>query len=166
MSRQLSTNAKQAIFAQQTSEIFAILLTITHPDLTNPIRLSSDSHELLPTAGVRGIISRGQEYIYLPFSVSLPSQDETGVARAQISIDNIDRTIVQAVRQANSSLAIKIEVILVSDPDNVEISIDNFKLQKVTYDAFTVGGELSLEYYDLEPFPYKRFTPSGFPGIF
>lgn len=166
MSRPLSNAAKQAIFAQQTSEVFIILVTIAHETFDNPIRVCSDPFEVLPDAGVRGIVSRGDEYVFLPFSIELPVQDDSGVARASISVDNITREIVQYVREATSALSITIEVVLASDPDTPEITVADFKLERVTYDALTVSGEISVEYYELEPFPARRFTPSDFPGLF
>lgn len=166
MSRALSNAAKQAMYAQQTGEVFIILLTISHPSFEEDVRISSDPYELLPDAGVRGVLSRGLEFPYLPFSINLPQQDDTGTSRANISIDNIDRRMVFAVRSADSALAIKIEIVLGSDVNAVEISIDDFRLERVTYDAFTISGDISIEYFDLEPYPSKRFTPSDFPGIF
>lgn len=164
--RQLSAAARQAVYNQETSEVFIFLLTITHPNLTDTIRLSSDPTVLLPVSGVRGTISRGEEYQFLPFTVTLPSQDDTGIARANISIDNIDRRMVEAVRRANSALTVTLEVVLASSPDVLEVTAPDFRLEKVTYDALTISGDLSLEYYDLEPYSKLRFTPNSFPGMF
>lgn len=164
--RQLSNAARQAVFAQDTSQVFIMLLTITHPNFVEPIRLSSDPTTLLPIAGFRGTISRGNEYIYMPFSVALPSQDDTGIARANISIDNIDRQIVMYIRQADSALSVNLEIVMASSPDVIEVSAPDFRLEKVSYDALTVSGDLSLEYYDLEPYSKLRFTPNAFPGMF
>lgn len=166
MSRQLSNTAKAAIYAQNTQEVFIILLTISHETFSDDIRLCSDPYELLPNAGVRGVVSRGLEFIFIPFSIKLPVQDDTGVARASISIDNINREIVNAVRNANSSINFKIEIVLASDVETPEISIDKLKLERVQYDAFTVSGDISLDYFDLEPFPSGRVNPADFPGAF
>jgi hypothetical protein len=81
MPRNVSDNLKQAVFSQETSEVFITLVTITHPDFAEDIRVCSDPFELLPIAGVKGVVSRGDEYIYLPFNISLPAQDDTGIAR-------------------------------------------------------------------------------------
>lgn len=164
--RQVSETFKRAVFAQQTDEVFICLVTITHPSFTAPIRIASDPFEVLPIAGVRGVVSRGEEYVYLPFEIKLPSQDETGISRASLSVDNVDREIVSAVRGADSALGITIEVVMSSDVDVPEVAIQNFRLDRVTYDAFTVSGDISVEYFDLEPFPARRFTPSDFPGLF
>ena len=166
MSRNLSDNARRAAFAQQTDVAFIILITITHPDLSDTIRLCNDPLMDLPSAGVKGVVSRGEEFVYLPFNFVLPKSDETGIAKAKLSIDNIDLSMVVAVRTATSSLRVLVEVILSNDPNNVEIALPDFQLDSATYDAFTISGDLSMEYYDLEPFPKDRFTPSQFPGLF
>ena len=164
--RNLSAPAREASNAQQTNEAFVVLVTINHSTFDAPVRVCSDPHELLPDAGVRGIISRGNEYIFMPFEVELPQQDDSGVARAKITMDNISREIVAAVRQATSALSITLEVVLASSPDTLEVSVADFRLERVTYDALTISGEISVEYFDLEPYPSRRFTPADFPGIF
>lgn len=164
--RTLSNAAKAALYAQSTDEAFIILVTINHSTFTDPVRVASDPLELLPVAGVRGVISRGEEFVFLPFNIELPAQDDSGVAKARLSVDNISREIVAAVRTATSALSINIEIVLASDPDTVEVSIEDFRLDRVTYDALTVSGDISVEYFDLEPFPARRFTPSDFPGLF
>lgn len=164
--RQLSNAAKAAIFAQSTDRAFIVLITINHSTFTQPIRVASDPKELLPDSGLRGVVSRGMEFVFMPFSINLPAQDDTGVAKASISVDNINREIVAAVRRASSALSITIEIVLDSSPDTLEASMEDFRLERVTYDAMTVSGDISLEYFDLEPFPSRRFTPSDFPGLF
>lgn len=161
-----STAFKQAVFSARTTEAFPVLLTISHSSFTDDIRVSSDPAVLLPEAGERGIVSRGLEYVFFPFEITLPQQDETGIARARISIDNIDRRVVRAIRAANSAVSVKIEVVASSDVDTPEFTADNFRLEQVEYDAFTVSGDISVEYFDLEPYPAKRYTPSDFPGLF
>jgi hypothetical protein len=165
--RQLSTDATEAIFAEETDKVFITLLTISHPSWPEDIRFASDPFEELPSAvTTRGVVSRGDEYVFIPFSVNLPDQNDTGNAKASISIDNINRQIVDRVRRADSAIRVKIEVVLNTSIDTPEITIENFRLEQVTYDAFTVSGDISLQYYDLEPFPSKQFTPSDFPGLF
>lgn len=166
MSRQLSNAAIQAAYSQETSEVFVSLLTITNPSFTEPIRLSSDNAVLLPNSNVRGTISNGIEYIYCPFTITLPQDDDTGIARATIRVDNIDRRITEAVRRATSAISVDIRIVLASSPDVIEAIVQDFRLEQVSYDALEVSGELSLDYYDLEPYSKLRFTPSGFPGLF
>lgn len=166
MSRTLSPEAKEALFAERTSEVFITLVTLNHPSFTQPARFSSDPTQVLPDAGERGTLSQGEEYLFLPFEFDLPAQDDTGIANARIVIDNIDRRIVAAARTANSAVDVTISVVLASNPDVHEITISGFKIDKVNYNAVELSGVISVEYFDLEPFPAKRFTPSDYPGIF
>jgi hypothetical protein len=164
--RSVSATLKEAAFSQQTDVVFIYLVTITAPNLTQPILITSDSFELLPVAGGRGVVSRGDEYVYLPFELSLPNEDDTGIGRAKITIDNVSREIVQAVRGSSGKIGIKIEIVLSTDVDTPEVVLDNFILDSINYDALTVTGEISVQYYDLEPYPSRRFTPSDFPAMF
>lgn len=162
----LSTNAKIASFSQETAEVFALLLTITSSGFAQPLRFSTDNATLLPTAGVRGTLSRGEEYLYLPMNIDLPTQDETGVSKAKITLDNINREIITLLRTVQSPLTMTIEIVLASSPDTVEMSVPDMKLERVQYDAFQISGEISLDYFELEPFPSGRFVPSKWAGIF
>lgn len=167
MSRNVSNALRAATNAQQTDTAFITLLTITNQNLATPIRVCDDPNQMLPVAGVRGVVSRGDEYIFLPFAFSLPAEDDTGIGRASLTIDNISREIVQAVRLAiGTKISLKIEIVLSSDLNTPEVVMNDFILEGIKYDAFTVTGDVTVEYYDLEPFPARRFTPSDFPGIF
>lgn len=164
--RTVSNTFRQESYKQSTKACFILLMTLSHADWVEDVRVASDPFELLPSAGVRGIVSNGLEYLFLPFSLNLPTQDDTGISKCEISIDNVDRRIIESVREATSKVSVAMQVILSSDPDNIEISYSDFKLERVSYDAFIVSGEISVEYFDLEPFPKSRYVPSDFPGIF
>ena len=166
MSRTVSATFKKAVFAQETTEAFICLLTISHPSFTQDVLLTDDPTQLLPVAGVRGIISNGVEFLFLPFTFQLPAQNDSETAKATITIDNVSQEIIKQVRSANSAVSLKIQIVLSSTPDVIDFEADNFQLNNVTYDALTVSGDLSLDYFDLEPYPAPSFTPSYFPGLF
>jgi len=46
MPRSISSTAQAAINAQETDEIFLILLTISHDDLAEPIRVVSNNENI------------------------------------------------------------------------------------------------------------------------
>jgi len=164
--RALTPAALASINAQTTDECYIILITISSDVLVTPLRIASDPFELLPVAGQRGVVSRGDEYVFLPFELTLPNQDDTGIGRARITIDNVSREIVQAIRQTAGQIELKIEIVLASDVDSPEVSMDNFILDSVNYDALTITGSISVQYYDLEQYPQGSFNPSQFSGLF
>jgi hypothetical protein len=118
------------------------------------------------STGVPGVKSQGEEFVALPFEISLPNEDEDTLPRARLTIDNVSREIIKAVRSINSPAQITIQVVLASDPDTVEAEITKFQLTNVTADALTVQGDLTTEQFDQEPYPAGRFTGAGFPGMF
>lgn len=163
----LSATLKSALFSEETTEVPIVLITIDNPTLTQPIRISSDPTELLPIAGERGTISRGNEFVFLPFDMNMPVQDDTGVVEANIIIDNVDRRIVSAVRSAaRERTDILFEIVLASSPDDVEIAHPNMKLDNVTYNALTLEARISIDNLLLEPYPSTEFVPSKWPGLF
>lgn len=164
--RPVTNTFRRESYSLSTKECFVLLLTLSHADWTENVYVASDPMTLLTVAGVRGVLSNGIEYLYLPFSLILPSQDPSGTSKCEISVDNVDRRIIEAVRSASSKVSVAMQVVLSSDPDSVEISYEDFELGQVGYDAFTISGQISVEYFDLEPFPYARYNPADYSGIF
>src|SRR5579885_2175455 len=89
VSRALSLAARQAVNAQETGEVFLLLLTLDHDELAAPIRVVNNTVD---------IVSRGNTYIAYPFQLELPAEDADQISSVRLSIDNVDRTIVQSLR--------------------------------------------------------------------
>lgn len=157
MTRTTSATFKAAVFAQETGEAFILLITISHDDLDDDIRVCSDGQQ---------VTSNSLDYEAFPFQLTLPEVTEDGPPRARLVIDNVDKQIVEAVRTITTPPTVKIELVLASDPDTVEASFDDFVLRNIQYDMLTVQGELLLEVFETEPFPSAGFYPSNFPGLF
>jgi len=159
---------KSSVYAQETDDVFIVLVTLYSDELAEDILLSNVAHEKFDDLGdnIYGVTSNGDRYIYCPFKISLPRDDKTGTVSAKLSIQNVDRSIVSYARSVQRSITVKIQVVLSRDTDVVELEFDNFRLSSVSYDALVVEGALTLDYWGLEPFPSGRFTPSKFPGLF
>ena len=149
-----------------TGEAFIILLSIEHPSLTPPARISNDPTQLLPIAQVRGTISNGDEYVYLPFEFIFPNQESDTSPVAQLRIDNVSREISTIIDSISSPPTIQIQVVLSSTPDIVELVLRDFKLQRTEWNILTITGDITVEHFEQEPYPSGRFNPSGFPGLF
>lgn len=157
MPRTLSSLAKQALFAQETGEVFLALLTISHPELLQPLRFVNNT---------QAIVSRGQNYTAWPFEIVLPGDQEAKPPVMTLKIDNVDREIVKTIRALTTPPTITLEIILASQPDTVEASFTGFTLRNTNYDALVVEGELRLEETISEPFPAGTFNPNTTPGLF
>ncbi|MEP2977956.1 MAG: DUF1833 family protein [Lentilitoribacter sp.] len=167
MSRTISTAFLEAINAQETDEVVICLLTITHDDIEDAIYLSSDATTRIsddPLVYVTA--SRGNNHLYLPFTFTMPDDKSDSPPRIQIAFDNIDRTMVTLLRSVSSPVDVKVEIILASSPDVVEIEMPVMQLSDVSIKADIIGGTLVVDSLVNEPYPAGSFTPSNFPGIF
>lgn len=157
MSRSTSLTFRQAVNAQETPEVFLILVTIAHASLDPPIR---------PVRNNEDIPSNGETFIRCPFEITLPIDDADQPPRAKLRIDNVDRRIVQAIRAATSAPTVTIQIVLASDPDTLEAEFTDLTLREATYDVGVVTGDLVPDLFAAEPYPGDVFSPALFPGMF
>lgn len=160
MPRPLSTALKAALYAQQTGEVILAKTTITHASIIGgPLRVVND---------LQNFVSQGNTYVALPFQVTLPADGEDGRPTVRLVIDNVDRSMVTAIRSIppSSPPTVQIDLVLASTPDVIEISFPNLTLRNVDYDQFVISGDLAVNQDDREPIPYQRYTPQLFPGLF
>lgn len=155
--RQLSSDMLQDIFAQETGEAILALVTIEHSSLSSPIRVTSDGVET---------VSNGNTFLPFPFEFTFPDQTNDGEITAKLRIDNVDRQITKAVRNAGSAPTVTTQIVRGSAPDTIEAEFPDFKLSNVNYNQFTVEGTLELESLTSQPFPQHTFDPQKFPNLF
>lgn len=151
----LSSAAIASMHAEDTDEVWLVLLTISHDDLDAPIRVVNNTED---------IVSDGLTYIALPFELELPDQGERP-GEARIRIDNVNRAIVEAVRTIQAPPNVAFKIILASQPDVIEYEHSGLTLRDVTYDVASVQGYLRYEDLTSEPVA-DTITPSRFPGLF
>lgn len=165
--RALSLTMRQALNAQESGEVAIVLLTIQHPDLPTPIRLSSDPTTLLTDTPLQyGTVSRGYTFRFFPFVISLPDDVSERSPTAQIQIENVSRELVSIVRSTSTPATVWMQMVLASNPSFVEIDYPLFDLRSVSYTASVMTLELSIDSLATEPYPSGNFDPAGFPGMF
>ena len=168
MSRSTSALFRRAAYRPQTGEVVVMLLTLTHADLAAPIRASNDNKNTFAIGGVtvRGTISNGENYVYLPMGFQLPDDSEESISEARIQLDNIDRAILASIRSITSAPSVTIQLVLASQPNTIEAAYNNFALADVQADPLTISGRLTLGNFLGEPYPGGSMNPSNFPGMF
>lgn len=155
--RTLSSAAQGAVFAAQTGQAFILYIKIDHADLPAPIRVNSDA-----VVYVRD----GENWHPFPFAVAMPPERDDRLAGVQLIIDNIDRSIVNAVRSVSSAPTITLEVAMGSSPETLEAGPFVYTLKNAKWDAHTVEGDLAFEDILNEAFPGGSFTPQTHQGLF
>jgi len=155
--RQLSSGMLQDLFSEDTGEAILALVTISHSSLSEPIRVTSD--------GVQ-TVSNGNTFEPFPFEFTFPDQTDEGEITAKLRIDNVDRQITKAVRNAQSWPLVTTQIVRGSDPDTIEAEFPDFRLSNVSYNKHTVEGTLTLESLTSQPMGQHSFSPQYFYNLF
>ena len=155
--------------AQESGVVVVLLMTITHPDWVAPVRLSTDPTQRITETSsdvIYGTQSRGNDYLFLPAQITLPSQTEEAPPQMRISIDNVSRDLVAEIRALSSPPAFQVELVTADDPDTVLAMWPEFLMANIQYNATTINADLVIETLQAEPYPAGTFTPAEFPGVF
>lgn len=153
----MSAAAIAALNAPETDEVFLLLLELNEASLLEPIRYVHDHSN---------ITSRGNVYYASYFDIELPTERPDSIDTARITVDNVDRNIVTAIRTASGRPTARVELILASDPDTVEAGPFDFELQSAEYDALTVSGTLAYDDVVEIRGPLHLRSPHWFPDLF
>jgi hypothetical protein len=163
----LSLNFRKALFAQESGEVVIFLLTITHPSLGSPILLSTDPTARITTDPlVYGTASRSLTFLYAGIDVSLPDEQDRTAPASKLIVSNITRDIIPLARSVSTPPSIKIEAVLASAPDTVEMSWPALSMTNLVYDSLSLTFDLTMDALATEPYPAGSFAPSSFPSLF
>lgn len=154
----LSSLAIQSAQALETSEVWLLLMEIDHTDLATPFYLVNNRES---------ITHNSTEYIAYPFSVVLSQDDGEHLPKVRLTIDNVDRALVETIRSISDTPTVNIKLVLASQPDTIELEISDLVLREVEYDAFTVSGTLYSDDILNSRFPESNVTQAaGYYGLF
>jgi len=168
----LSVAAIKAMFSPDSDDILITLLTIPQDvstGVTTTIRLADNYTGRLSETSqdvVYGVTSAANDYVFLPFEISLPTDDASTAPRCTITFQDVTQYLIPYIRNLTGAPTVNISMVLKSTPNVTEITFDGFKLTNVTYNANTITADLSMPIMEVEPFPAHSFTPAYFPGLF
>lgn len=165
--RILSLNFRKALFSQESGEVPIFLLTITHPSLADPIYLSTDPTERFSTTPLMyRTTSRTIDFLYAGIDVTIPDEQDKTPPASKLTIQNVTRDLIPLARSVSTPPSVKIEAVLASDLDTVEMTFPALDMSNLTYDANQLVFDLTMDALVTEPFPSGTFSPAYFPGLF
>lgn len=172
--RRVSLNARRATDAALSSEVEVALIVITHPALSQPIRLSTDPTERISDAplsyGTRsnwdGADPITDPYLFILASAELPDDLEDAPAAASIVLENADNRVAELLRSFTDQAVVHLAVVLASDPDLAEVEYRGLRMVSSSGDAGEVRIQISRQPIEDETVPMDRFTKHRFPGLF
>lgn len=161
------------MFSSETDEQIITLVTIQDPaNPSTPIRLADSFVQRIESLTtdddvIYGVVSRGQNYLFIPLEISLPSEEETGAGNCNITINYVTPEMIELVRQnLVNPTQVTLELVLSTNPDYIEAIFPGFQIIGASYTADSIRLDLDMVDFTKEPFPCYNFTPNYFPGLF
>ena len=141
--------------AQETGTAWLVLLTLDHPDLDRPIRVTSD--------GV-ATTSNGEVFESFPFEVTLPDDVEGRAPQARLRIDNTSQEIIALLRGLVTPPSLAIQIVRSTNPDVIEREWAGLEWRASSWDIGAITGTLAVDDLATEEFPYVTFD-GRFKGL-
>ena len=157
MSNTLSNELLGQLFAQNSDDPFLVLVTLTHPSFAAPIYLVNNT---------RDIISRGNTYRAFPMKVRLPVDDGETARDFTMEFDNASLELIEEIRSVTTQIGVKVEMILASIPDVVQMEQADLAINSLTYNASKIIARVVLDSFLNVEITSEKYGPGNFPGIF
>jgi len=157
--RNVSQSVREALFAQETDQVFVPVLTISHPEIAEPYRVVGNTQDL---------IKDGETYTAVPFRFELPDDQEDRIQTIKIQIENVSRTLVEMVRNISTAPDVSFEIVRTDEPEETIAGPWEMRLDEVSYNAITIEGELGRKRRLNVEFPKQEYAylPQNFEGLF
>jgi len=156
---------RSAMYAEHSEECEVALVTITHPNLAAPVRVSSDPTARLGIEPLRyGTTSRGNEYEHVVMSAIVPDDRKGTPPRVALVFENVGFDVVEVAQSFTNPATASIELVLASAPDTVIQAYRGLRIVRCTFDDATATFDLSREPFTSEP-SLARQTKNFCPGL-
>lgn len=153
----LSNELLSQLFTQESNDPFLMLITFSHTSFSSDFRVVNNQ---------ANIISRGLTFNSFPIKIRLPVDDGEKVKDVQLEMDNVSLEFVANLRSVTTQIGVKIEMILASLPDQVQMALEELKISTITYDTYKITANLILDNFLSTEMTGERYAPVNFPGLF
>ncbi len=156
MANQLSNQLLAQLFSQESSDPFLTLVTLSHDDFAT-IRLVNNTED---------IVSRGDTFTAFPMRIGLPSDDGEKAREVTLDFDNVALDLIKEIRTVTTPISVKLEMVLASIPDDVQIAFEELKIQNLSYNKTRVSARLFLDSFLSTEMTSEKYQPIIYPGLF
>lgn len=152
----LSQELRSQLYGQTSDDPFLMLVTMKHESF-DTLRFVNDAVD---------IESRGNTFVAFPIKITLPTDDGEAKREVKMSLDNVSLELIDELRSVVTPISAKIEMVLASQPDVVQMEVVDLLLRNITYNRQTISATLHLDDFLNTEMASERYTPTTFPGIF
>lgn len=156
LSRELSNQLLSEMLGQNSSDPFLTLLTLSHPSF-DTVRLVNN---------IRDITSRGNVYTAFSFKTKLSAEDGESQRTVELEIDNVSLELIDEIRTATTPINVDLEMVLASNPDQVQVDVLGLKLKTASYNKNSIRASLVFDDFLNTEMTSEKYGPQNFPGLF
>lgn len=153
----LSPELLAQLYCQDSDDPFLALITLSHSSFVSDIRLVNNQEN---------VTSRGLVYTAFPVNIKLPADDGETSRSVSLDFDNVGLSLIGPIRTVTSPISVKIEYILASLPNAVQIEVGELKIQTISYNKSRISATLVVDNFLTAALTSEKYTPTNFPGIF
>lgn len=155
----LSSGLLAQLYCQNSNDPFLTLIELSHDTFPEPYRFVNNS---VP------IVSRGNTFQPFPVKITLPADDGESIREVALELDNISLELIAAFRSltGKQQVGVKLEMILASMPDDVQMSLEELKIKTIQYNRTSIVCKLGLDDFLGTALTSESYTPSIYPGLF
>lgn len=166
----LSVALTEAYAAVDVSGDIYHTLEFDHPTFSVPLRFVQGTRIVgeyetvaLPVPG-----NSAASFTVVDFSFTLPGQEEGGVTKARIRIDNVSQLLQGVLREAISSdypFSVVYRAYSTNDLNNPEV-YTGLKMRSVSLSAISAEGDLGYEEIEMQNFPGQTYSLDKYPALY
>jgi hypothetical protein len=155
--RTLTPELLAELYGQESGTPFLMLMTLSHASFAGDIYLVNNTVN---------VTSRGTTFEAFPLLISLPADDGETQREVQLELDNTSLELIEELRMVSTPIDVKMEMILSSRPNEVQISLEDLKIKNINYNKNRITAKLYLDDFLNTAFGVEKYTPSKFPGLY
>lgn len=169
--RRVSLTKRLRQDALADDEVEVVLVHITHPDMPDVLRLSSDPGERLSAEPLlygtrsRWMSPDGAPYWFMLMAVMLPSDEDEAPPAGTLIFDAVSADLALALRSTLLQADVAMAVCQASDSHLVIAEWQGLKLVSADGGEAEITLTISRDPMTAEPFPAGRMTKERFPGL-
>ena len=108
----------------------------------------------------------GETWFARGMTLKLPADFSDGEPTGTLTLDNVLRDLIDAIRSTSSSPDIQVDFVSISDPATVQHGPFLFRVLSAPYRDLTVELQLGIDDFLNDAFPGFRFDPRNTPGAY
>lgn len=154
----LDADGLRAAHAQQSGDPFVWLVEVTHPQLSDPLRLTDNAEP---------IASRGRLFMPARMRLALPEQIGDRPGRTRLVVEDVTEDLRAELRALSPHDAprVTLEIVLAGSPDVTQRAFRNARMYSASFDPIAVEAELSARSALTRAAPWATFSRDLAPAV-